>query len=124
MRSHLLQLLDDVSDDEINQGHGPALTNAIDHVNGEAPLRALVPNPALQDADVVAAGQAGSFATPSVRMTSTSTSHDLTLDNAHFGGRVPPCETKQRLIYGALQLALVRLAWRLTSSWKSRSTDS
>ena len=36
MRSHLLQLLDDVSDDEINQGHGPALTNAIDHVNGEA----------------------------------------------------------------------------------------
>ena len=53
MRSHLLQLLDDVSDDEINQGHGPALTNAIDHVNGEAPLRALVPNPAQQDADVV-----------------------------------------------------------------------
>ena len=95
MRSHLLQLLDDVSDDEINQGHGPALTNAIDHVNGEAPLRALVPNPAQQDADVVAAGQAGSFATPSVRMTSTSTSHDLTLDNAHFGGRVPPWREKR-----------------------------
>ena len=89
------QLLDDVSDDEINQGHGPALTNAIDHVNGEAPLRALVPNPAQQDADVVAAGQAGSFATPSVRMTSTSTSHDLTLDNAHFGGRVPPWREKR-----------------------------
>ena len=89
------QLLDDVSDDEINQGHGPALTNAIDHVNGEAPLRALVPNPAQQDADVVAAGQAGSFATPSVRMTSTSTSHELTLDNAHFGGRVPPCREKR-----------------------------
>ena len=49
-------------------------------------MRALVPNPALQDADVVAAGQAGSFATPSVRMTSTSTSHDLTLDNAPLRG--------------------------------------
>ena len=95
MRSHLLQLLDDVSDDEINKGHGPALTNAIDHVNGEAPLRALVPHPAQQDADVVATGQAGSFATPSVRMTSTSTSHHLTLDNAHLGGRVPPWREKR-----------------------------